>query len=142
MHKRKAFVTISIVIVIVAGICLFLLDKRTYSATDVLENADFNAENPTVTIHSINTDKEDIYTKIEIPEETQHELIKAFKNAKFEKTTVSLIDYNYRINIALNTGYAMFLDSDEKLLTISNTKENYAIANDSDFFSILEKATK
>lgn len=107
---------------------------QSYSATDVLENADFNVENPTITIHTVDTDKEDLYTQIEIPEETQKRLIQAFQKAKFDKTTLNPVDYDYRITISLNTGYTMYLVSDKKSLTVTSTDENYAIVNDSDFF--------
>ncbi|MGA3600846.1 hypothetical protein [Lysinibacillus agricola] len=116
------------------------------SATDVLENVDFNAENPTVTIFSIDMDKKEIFTEIEIPEKTQQELIKAFQKAKFKKTTINSSNYDYRITITLNAGYSMYLDSDKKILSIISTDgsadKKYTIVNDSDFFSILEKATK
>ncbi|MFB7158782.1 MULTISPECIES: hypothetical protein [unclassified Lysinibacillus] len=139
---KKFKIILPLLIIVIASVFFIAMKNQNYSATDVLENADFKAKNPTVTIHSINTDKEDIYTEIEIPEKTKRELIKAFQNAKFKKTTINAFNYDYRITIALNTGYAMYLDSDEKSLTIISTNKDYAIVNDSDFFSILEKATK
>jgi len=93
----------------------------------------------------LNLDTEDIFTDIEIPEETQHDLIKAFENARFEKGTIDVGDYDYQIIISLNTGYPMYLISDKKSLTIikhDGQFEHYSIVNDNDFFSILEKATK
>ncbi|MEK4427175.1 hypothetical protein [Solibacillus sp. FSL K6-1523] len=113
------------------------------SATDVLENANFDAENRTVTIHTINTDKEDIFTEFKISEEAQREVLKAFENAKFEKiTSLNPVDYDYRITISLNRGYPMYLDSTKKSLTLIDTKENYTIINETDLFDILKKATK
>ena len=106
------------------GICLLVFDQTTYSATDVLENANFNAANPSVSIHSIDYDKEGLFTEIKIPEVTQQELIKAFKNAKFKKITDSTsLDFDYRITIILNTGYAMFLDSNKISLYTIDAKE-------------------
>lgn len=93
----------------------------------------------------LNLDTEDIFTDIEIPEETQHDLIKAFENARFEKGTIDVGDYDYRIIISLNTGYPMYLISDKKSLTIIKHDwqfEHYSIVNDNDFFSILQKATE
>jgi len=138
---KKIIIILSLLIIVVAIGFLIAKKDQSYSATDVLENADFNVENPTITIHTVDTDKEDIYTQIEIPEETQKQLIQAFQNAKFDKTTINPIDYDYRITISLKTGYTMYLVSDKKSLNLISNHENYAIVNDNDFFSILEKAT-
>jgi isocitrate dehydrogenase len=139
---KKIIIILSLLIIVVAIGFLIAKKDQSYSATDVLENADFNVKNPTITIHTVDTDKEDIYTQIEIPEETQQKLIQAFQNAKFDKTTINPVDYDYRITISLNTGYTMYLVSDKKSLNLLSNHENYAIVNDNDFFSILEKATK
>lgn len=139
---KKIIIILSLLIIVVAIGFLIVKKDQSYSATDVLENADFNVENPTITIHTVDTDKEDIYTQIEIPEETQKKLIQAFQNAKFDKTTINPVDYDYRITISLNTGYTMYLVSDKKSLNLISNHENYAIVNDNDFFSILEKTTK
>lgn len=56
-----------------------VLENTEYSAKDILTNADFNVEKQTITVHTIDTDKEDIYTRIEIPKETQKSLYKLFK---------------------------------------------------------------
>ncbi|MFJ7700351.1 hypothetical protein [Lysinibacillus fusiformis] len=138
---KKIKIILPLLIVIAMG---FLIAKKDggYSATDVLENADFNVENPSITIHTVDTDQEEIYTQIEIPEETQKRLLQAFENAKFDKATINPVDYNYRITISLNTGYTMYLVSDKRSLTVNSTEENYTIVNDNNFFSMLEKATK
>ncbi|MGE7921151.1 hypothetical protein ACQKM9_19750 [Viridibacillus sp. NPDC093762] len=128
-------------LLIMVGIIIFA--NRTYSASDVLgDYADLNAENPFVSIESIDLETEDIFSSIEIPEETQQELIEAFKNAKFKRVTDGSSDYDYRINITLNTGYAMYAVSDKKSLSIIDTHEYYTIENDSDFFKILKNATE
>ncbi|QFG01226.1 hypothetical protein PB01_16770 [Psychrobacillus glaciei] len=129
------------------GIIIFANTNRNYSASDVLgDYADLNAKNPFVSMKSIDIETGDIFTTIEIPEETQQELIDAFKNAKFKRVTDISSDYDYRINITFNTGYAMYVDSDKKLLCIIDThgdkNEYYTIENDSDFFKILKNSTK
>jgi len=145
---RKNIIILPLLLIMVAISFSIAKKDQSYSATDILENADFNVENPTITIHSVNTDKvdntdnNDIYTQIEIPEETQKKLIQAFQNAKFDKTTINPIDYDYRITISLNTDYTMYLVLDKKSLTVTSTHVNYAIVNNSDFFSIFKKATK
>jgi len=139
---RKNIIILPLLIIMIAVSFSIAKKDQSYTATDILENADFNVENPTITIHSVDTDKNDIYTQIEIPEETQKKLIQAFQNAKFDKTTINPIDYDYRITISLNTDYTMYLVLDKKSLTVTSTHVNYAIVNNSDFFSILEKATK
>ena len=83
-----------------------------------------------------------MFTSIDIPEETQQKLINAFKNAKFERVTDISSDYDYRIKITFNTGYAMYVDSDKKLLVIVDTNESYTIENSNDFFKILKNFTQ
>lgn len=56
-----------------------VLENTEYSAKDILANADFNVEKQTITVHTIDTDKKDIFTRIEIPEETQKSLYKLFR---------------------------------------------------------------
>ncbi len=150
MCKRQVFFTISIMIIIIAGISLWINERRTavpavYYATDVLENANFNAKNQFVNIESIILRPEIKFTSLKIPEETQQELIQAFKNAKFKKVEhLSSIRYryNYRVNITLNTGYVMFMDSNTKFLQLDDTGVVYIIEDDDNrFFDILEKAT-
>jgi hypothetical protein len=141
-NLKNRGIIIVVLLLIMVGIIIFT--NRTYSATDVLgDYADFSVKNPSISIESINLETEDIFTSIEIPEETQQELIKAFKNAKFKKISdLGSLDDDYRINITLNTGYVMYLDSDKKLLYINDTEEAYEIENDSDFFKILKNATE
>lgn len=150
MYKRQVFFTISIMIIIIAGISLWINERRTavpavYYATDVLENANFNAKNQFVNIESIILRPEIKFTSLKIPEETQQELIQAFKNAKFKKVEhLSSIRYryNYRVNITLNTGYVMFMDSNTKFVQLDDTGVAYIIEDDDNrFFDILEKAT-
>ncbi|MEK5331922.1 hypothetical protein [Lysinibacillus sp. FSL W8-0992] len=143
MKKSKYILTVILPLLIIVVTSSFITKKnQTYSATDILKNANFNAANSTVTVHSINIDDKDIFVEIKLPEETQQQLIEAFKNAKFGNVTTTWLDYDYRINITLNTGHAMFLDSQNKSLTVISTKETYTISNDSDFFTILKKATE
>lgn len=144
---KKFIIILPLLIIIIVSAFFIAKKDQNDSATDKLENVDFNAENSTVTIFSIDTDKKEIVTEIEIPEKTQQELIKAFQKAKFKKTSINATEYDYRITMTLNAGYAMFLDSDKKSLTILSTNpdipnKDYAIVNDNDFFSILGKATK
>lgn len=134
MKKSKYILTVILPLLIIVVTSSFITKKnQTYSATDILKNANFNAANSTVTVHSINIDDKDIFVEIKLPEETQQQLIEAFKNAKFGNVTTTWLDYDYRINITLNTGHAMFLDSQNKSLTVISTKETYTISNDSDF---------
>lgn len=140
---KKIRIVIVAILLIMLGFIIYENTYRTYSASDVLgDHAKLNAENPFVDIESIDHETENIFTSIEIPEETQQELIEAFKNAKFKKATDVSIDYNYRINITLNTGYAMFVDSDKKSLIILDTDEKYTMESDSDFFHILKTTVK
>lgn len=136
---RVILIICLLVVVLIAGILVF---NNTKTATDVLENANFNAENPSVGIESIDVETEDIFTSIKIPKETQQELIKAFKNAKFKEVKDGSSDYDYRIQITLNTGYGIYVVSDKKLLKIIDTGEYYTIENDNNFFSILNEVTK
>ncbi|WP_419962269.1 hypothetical protein [Psychrobacillus sp. BM2] len=140
--KKNGIVIVALLFVLMWGIA-FANSNRTYSASDVLgDHADLNVENPFVDIESIDRGTEDIFTSIEIPEETQQALIEAIKNAKFKRGTDGLIDYDYRVNITLNTGYTMWVDSDKQLLSVIDMHEYYTIENDSDFFEILKNAAE
>jgi len=140
---KKIGIVIVALFLIMVGVIIFNNDNRTYSASDVLgDYADLNAENPFVDIESIDVEKDEKFTSVEISEDTQQELIEAFKNAKFIRVTDGSIDYDYRVNITLNTGYAMWIDSNKKLLKLIDTQESYSTDNDSNFFEILENATE
>ncbi|MER2172066.1 hypothetical protein SAMN04487786_0647 [Paenisporosarcina quisquiliarum] len=142
-QNKKIGIVIVALLLVMVWVIVFAIVNRTYSASDVLgDHADLNTENPLVDIESINRGTEDIFTSIEIPKETQQEFIEAFKNAKFKRVTDGSMDTDYRVNITLNTGYAMWVDSDKKLLKLIDTYEYYTIENDSDFFEILENATE
>lgn len=75
---------------------------------------------------------------------TQQELIAVFKNAKFKRVADGsiAIDYDYRVNITLKAVYAIWVDSDEKLLSVMDIHEYYTIENDSEFLKILKNATE
>lgn len=139
---KKIGVVIGALFLIMVGVIIFANANRTYSASDVLGGADLNAENPYVEIYSYDLETEGIFTSLEIPEETQQELIKAFKNAKFKIVKDGSTDYDYVINITLNTRYTLFAVSDKKLLRSNFTNEYYTIENESDFFKILKNFTK
>ncbi|WP_394192043.1 hypothetical protein [Paenisporosarcina quisquiliarum] len=140
--KKIGTVFVAIFIIMV-GVIIFANANRTYSASEVLGNyADLNAENPFVDIESIDVENEKKFTSIEISEDMEQELIEAFKNTKFIRVKDGSMDYDYRVNITLNTGYAMWIDSNKKLLKVIDTQESYSTENDSDFFEILENITE
>ena len=86
--------------------------------------------------------------KLNFQKETQQEILNAFKNSKFEKATGPENDYDYSLNIIVNSSHRMFLDSTNKTVTVmdntgtDNISDYYTIVNGSDFFDILEKSTK
>ena len=124
-------------------VTVFANAYRTQSASDALgDYADLNAEKPLVDIQSYDLEKEDLFTPIEISEETQLELIESFKNVKFKRVTDVSLDIDYRVNITFNTGYAMWVDTDKKLVNLIDGYEYYTIENDSEFFEILKNATE
>ncbi|MEK5215861.1 hypothetical protein [Psychrobacillus sp. FSL H8-0487] len=134
---------IVVLLLVMVRVTVFANAYRTYSASDVLgDYADLNVEKPFVDIQSYDLEKEDLFTPIEIPEETQLELIESFKNAKFKRVTDISLDIDYRVNITFNTGYAMWVDSDKKIFNLIDGYEYYAIENDSEFFEILKNATE
>ena len=91
---------------------------------------------------------EELATKVELSKESQQEIVKAFKNTKFKKAISPDNDYDYTMNITVNSGHLMFLDSTNKTVTVmdrtgtDNISDYYTIVNGSHFFNILEKATK
>ncbi|MCK1999717.1 hypothetical protein MPH47_21245 [Psychrobacillus psychrodurans] len=143
LRNIKKIGIIVVLLLVMVLVIVFTNANRTYSASDVLgDYADLNAEKPFVDIESWDLETEDIITPIKIPEETQQELIKSFKNAKFKRVTDVSMDTDYRVNITLNTGYAMWVDSDKKLLKLIDAYEYYTIENDSDFFETLKNTTE
>lgn len=143
LRNIKKIGIIVVLLLVMVWVIVFTNANRTYSASDVLgDYADLNAEKPFVDIESWDLETEDIFTPIKISEETQQELIKSFKNAKFKRVTDVSMDTDYRVNITLNTGYAMWVDSDKKLLKLIDAYEYYTIENDSDFFGILKNITE
>ena len=105
---------------------------QSYSAIDLLENANFHVENSTVTLHRIDTDTEDIFSEMKISKETQQELIQSFQQATF-KNSHKTSDYDYRMTISLNTSYPMFIDSKNKILVLLNTNESFELIKDHAF---------
>lgn len=143
LRNIKKIGIIVVLLLVMVWVIVFTNANRTYSASDVLgDYADLNAEKSFVDIESWDLETEDIFTPIKISEETQQELIESFKNAKFKRVTDVSMDTDYRVNITLNTGYAMWVDSDKKLLKLIDAYEYYTIENDSDFFGILKNTTE
>lgn len=112
LKSRLIIIAFLVIVLFVIGFTVYN-DNTKLSATDLLENANFDAESQTVNVHKINVDNSpDIFEEIMIPEETQQELIRTFENVQFESVgDRGRLDFNYRINMTLNTGYVMFLDS-------------------------------
>jgi len=137
---KKFIIALSLLLAVIVSGMLIIWKEQSYSATDLLENANFQVENATITLHRIDTDKEDIFSEMKISKETQQELIQSFQHATFKKTTIKTIDYDYRMTILLNTSYPMFIDSKNKILVLLNTNESFKLIKDNAFFSLLEKA--
>lgn len=143
LKSRLIKIAFLVIVLFVIGFTVYN-DNTKLSATDLLENANFDAESQTVNVHKINVDNSpDIFEEIMIPEETQQELIRTFENAQFESVgDRGRMDFNYRINMVLNTGYVMFLDSTTKSIRVVDNNQTYVTVIDNDFFDILENATK
>lgn len=137
---KKFIIALSLLLVVIVSGMLIIWKEQSYSATDLLENANFQVENATITLHRIDTDKEDIFSEMKISKETQQELIQSFQHATFKKTAIKTIDYDYRMTISLNTSYPMFIDSKNKILVLLNKNKSFELIKDNAFFSLLEKA--
>lgn len=91
---------------------------------------------------------EELATKVDLSKESEQEIAKAFANAKFKKITAPDNDYDYSLNIIVNSSHRMFLDSTNQTVTVMDntgtdtTSDYYTIVNGSDFFGLLEKITK
>lgn len=158
MTNRKNFLSSVIILVIVIGVGAFSLQNNgvtngskvkqaTYSATEVLENANFDAENPFIEVEAIHWRTEDTPTRfipIEISKETQMELLVVFENATFKKADSTRIDfkYNYWIKITLSRGYTMFVDSNKSFIHFDEEGETYIMENGEEFFSRIENIDK
>lgn len=141
---KKFKIGLSLLLAVIVSGMLITWKDQSYSAIDLLENANFHVENSTVTLHHIDTDTdtEAIFSEMKISKETQQELIQSFQQATFKKTAIKTIDYDYRMTISLNTSYPMFIDSKNKILVLLNTNESFELIKDHAFFSLLEKATE
>ncbi|MEK5482260.1 MULTISPECIES: hypothetical protein [unclassified Viridibacillus] len=160
MRKRKAFV-LTIVLVVLVGMGIYIygqyktfgsvkvektpstekVKKTTLSVKDLFWRIDFNEKDSYITVEKIPS-----LATVEISEETQKELLKAFENAKFKKMKMedSNIDlhYNYLINISVSGYFALFVDSSNKIIYVDETQKKYIMVDDNDFFDILENAVK
>lgn len=139
--KKTSILALTCLVVIIIIFVVFLMKDTVYTVSEVFENADFNTENQSVSIESVNTKTEDIFTSIEIPEEKQKELINALENAEFKKTDFSS-EWDYLVNITLNTGYDFYVVSDKGIIVPIDKEEAYIITNDNDFFNIIKEVTE
>lgn len=152
---KKPILIISIVIVVILGITLYFFNFKTksfdgdtekqefISAEDILENANFSADNSSVELKKIDVDAEEIFVPIKLTDKTQQELIKAFEKSRFKKDDSVIISNDYRMKITLNRGYVMYLDMNKKGISVEDvdgSSEEYVIEDGQVFFSVLEKA--
>jgi len=56
---KKFIIALSLLLAVIVSGMLIIWKEQSYSATDLLENANFQVENATITLHRIDTDKED-----------------------------------------------------------------------------------
>ncbi|MGE7920595.1 hypothetical protein ACQKM9_16900 [Viridibacillus sp. NPDC093762] len=141
MRKRKAFV-ITIVLVVLVGMGLYIygqyksfgsvkvdktpstekVKKTTLSVKDLFWRIDFNEKDSYITVKKVHS-----LATVEISEETQKELLKAFENAKFKEMKMedSNIDlhYNYIINISVSGYFALFADTSNKIIYVDETQK-------------------
>ncbi|WP_342471538.1 hypothetical protein MHH70_11415 [Metasolibacillus sp. FSL H7-0170] len=140
VKKRIVIIAfLALVIIIVGG--NFMMKKTIYSVTDILEGVDFDVEEQSLSVESIDIKTEDMFKVIEISEVQQKKLIDTFSKAKFQKTNYSS-EWDYRINITLNKGYVLYLDSNKKIIVPENKRVAYVIKGDNDFFSVLNELVK
>lgn len=144
-NKRLIWIiSLGFVIALILGIGLYrYYSDPTYSATDVLKRADFNAEEQSVEVTKFDLEVDGGYIPIELTETTQKKLIKAFEKSKFKKDESLSFDNDYSMKITLNTGYFMFMDIAGKRIAVEDNRGSYDsyLFVDDKFFSILEKAT-
>lgn len=140
MKKAQiAILVILLLIIVPVGIKLFL-DMKTYSATDILNDATFNTENASIDIERIERKTEKEYITVEVSKETEKEIIKAFEEAGFKKTDkIADTSYDYHITFNLDKSYPMFLDSSKNYLVLTDTAKAYFIEDNSDFSKILKE---
>lgn len=84
---KKFKIGLSLLLAVIVSGMLITWKDQSYSAIDLLENANFHVENSTVTLHRIDTDTEDIFSEMKISKETQQELIQSFQQATFKKNS-------------------------------------------------------
>ncbi|MFF3102475.1 hypothetical protein [Viridibacillus arvi] len=160
MRKRKAFV-ITIVLVVLVGMGIYIngqnkslesvkpdktpstekVKKTSLSVKDLFWRVDFSDEDSYITVEKVTS-----LAEVEISEETQKELLKAFENAKFKELKMVNsnihLHYDYIIKISVSGYYGLFVDSSNKILYVDDKEQNYLVVDDNGFFDILEDAVK
>lgn len=151
-NEKKIFkVGLGLVIVLLICIVVFLYKSElktvdsglknltTYSAVDILGNVDFSVESQSVELKKIDAETEEMFSLVDLTNETKQELIKALENSEFKKTDSEILDYDYRFRINSNTAVVMYLDSNKNAIRVLGKNEQYLINGDNEFFNILEK---
>ena len=132
MKGKHILIVIIVILVGVFGL-KFMIDNKTYSANEILENADFSAANREMEVIKINHNPLELIT-IELPAEQQKLLIDSFKNLSFKKNKDSQIEYHYRINFSLNSNFGFYIDIDKGIIVnLSDKNQKYVIISDENF---------
>ncbi|WP_336045985.1 hypothetical protein [Solibacillus ferritrahens] len=123
MKGKHILIVIIVILVGVLGL-KFMIDNKTYSANEILENPDFSAANREMEVIKIKHNPLELIT-IEIPADQQKLLIESFKNLSFKKNKDSQIEYHYRFNFSLNSNFAFYIDVDKGIIVnLSDKNQN------------------
>lgn len=145
--KSKKMIA-SIFVLFALFVAFFVFNSNTLASNEVFKDIDFGSKNVDVDGYKWDYEKEEILIKLKLSEDDKTAILKALENSKFEILSEStLVDNNYRIDIALNKRYELELDSTQKVLMFVYEDDNdrdhkyYKFSNDSGLFELLKEIT-
>lgn len=141
--------SIFILFIVALFVAFFVFNSNTLASNEVFRDIDFESKNGDVDGYKWHYKREEILIKLKLSDDDKTAILKALENSKFEVLAEStLVDNNYRIDIALNKRYELELDSTQKILIFVYEDDNdsdhkyYKFSNDSGLFELLEEITK
>ncbi|MEK5333730.1 hypothetical protein [Lysinibacillus sp. FSL W8-0992] len=154
MRKRSIFIVIFVVIVSLAlmGLDVYENKKREatlkaeaekiYTVSDIMKDADFNADKMKLGIGIIDGNIEDYETIFIEEEEQRKKIVHNFQNLQLQisNNIYMLSDADYWFKIKSNKDYYIYIFKDKKEICFSSDTRYFKILNSDEFFNTLEQA--
>ncbi len=154
MRKRTIFIIIGVVLlcIVLMGLDVYENKKReaalkaeaekVYTVSDIMKDADFNADKMKLGIGIIDGDIEDYETIFIEEEEQRKKIVHNFQNLQLQisNNIYMLSDADYWFKIKSNKDYYIYIFKDEKEICFSSDTRYFKILNSDEFFNTLEQA--